>query len=90
MALGKTAVKHKTLNPVWNETLTINLSARKITGTQGIAIQVWYHDLIGKDFLGLVNYSWEILPKLLGQTQTVTLHEDEHEKESWSEGNCYI
>eukprot|EP01091_Cochliopodium_minus_P002736 TRINITY_DN1258_c0_g1_i1.p1 TRINITY_DN1258_c0_g1~~TRINITY_DN1258_c0_g1_i1.p1 ORF type:complete len:349 (+),score=104.24 TRINITY_DN1258_c0_g1_i1:229-1275(+) len=80
-ALGKSKTKFKTLNPVWNETLEINLSARKIKGTEGIAIQLWDADLIGRDFLGIINYSWDLLPKLFGHEQTVSLHEDEFEKE---------
>jgi len=79
-ALGRSKTIKKTLNPVWNEDIVIDLTARKIHRTEGLAIQVWDEDLIGKDFLGSLHFKWDVVNNL-GLQDPVSLHEDEDIKE---------
>jgi len=88
-ALGRSKTIKKTLNPVWNEDIVTELTARKIHGTEGLAIQVWDEDLIGKDFLGSLHYKWDVVKNLVLQENT-PLHEDEDIKEVGVKGTlCF-
>eukprot|EP00040_Diaphanoeca_grandis_P034180 m.210698 g.210698 ORF g.210698 m.210698 type:complete len:641 (+) comp33089_c0_seq1:146-2068(+) len=54
----KTAVSKKTLDPVWNETITYELAGFK--GMERLQISIWDWDLITKnDFMGAVSFSLE-------------------------------
>jgi len=57
--LWKTPHIKKTLNPKWDAKFTYDIDPEKLRGTDGIALQVWDHNLLSAEFLGEVRLEWE-------------------------------
>jgi synaptotagmin-like protein len=62
MSKRKTSIKKKTLNPVFNETLTYKIHDRPVISNCTVWLSVWNNDILGRnDFLGEVYISLSTL-----------------------------